>query len=128
MTYKKNVQKALRTAWEIENRPLIIIKSIKGQDSLVSKLIYDIFGGEILKTRVKKGWHFYNRIGGERLDFTNSRTKASIDDIEFEDIPSTPSEISDYLDKTDYWTFLMRFINSFEEIVGLQRYPRHIID
>ncbi|HEY6062675.1 MAG TPA: hypothetical protein VIV35_03645, partial [Chitinophagaceae bacterium] len=29
--------------------------------SVISQLIYDIFGGEILKTHTKKGWHFYNR-------------------------------------------------------------------
>ena len=41
------------------------------QDSLISLLIHDIFGGEILKTHTKKNWHFYNRIDGERVDFAN---------------------------------------------------------
>ncbi|MCX6253873.1 MAG: hypothetical protein NTV31_05280 [Bacteroidia bacterium] len=43
-----------------------------GQDSVILLLIHDIFGGEILKTHEKKGWHFYNRINGERIDFTRA--------------------------------------------------------
>ncbi len=45
------------------------------QTSLISLLIHDIFGGEILKTHKNKGWHFYNRIEGKRIDFTGSDLK-----------------------------------------------------
>jgi hypothetical protein len=92
-----------------------------GQDSLISLLIHDIFGGEILKTRKKNGWHFYNRIDGLRLDFTKSVMDKPTKEIQFEDIPSTPEETSDYFEKEDYSTFFMRFIRAFEESVGLEK-------
>jgi hypothetical protein len=94
------------------------------QDSVISMLIHDIFGGEILKTHKRKGWYFYNRINGVRIDFTGAETEKSKDDIKFEDILTTPDETSGYFDKTDYSTFFMRFVRAFEETVGLGQY-RH---
>ena len=93
-----------------------------GQDSLISLLIHDIFGGEILKTHSKRKWHFYNRIEGERVDFTGSDALMTGDDLSFEDIPSSPDETSNYIDQTDYTSFLMRFVRVFEETIGLDRY------
>jgi hypothetical protein len=90
--------------------------------SLISLLIHDIFGGEILKTRLKKGWHFYNRVEGKRFDFTGSDISKYADDTKFEDIPSTPDEICNYFEDTEYSNFLMRFVWAFEEAVGLEKY------
>jgi hypothetical protein len=90
--------------------------------SLISLLIHDIFGGEILKTHLKKGWHFYNRIEGKRIDFTSSDINTSSEDIKFEDIPSTPAETCSYFEDEEYSTFLMRFVWAFEEAVGLDNY------
>lgn len=86
-------------------------------DSQVSLLIHDVFGGEILKTHKKSRWHFYNRINGERIDFTRSRKYEE----KFEDIPATPDETHDYVDQIDYTNFFMRFVKAFEEIVGLDK-------
>ena len=91
------------------------------QASLISLLIHDIFGGEILKTHVKRGWHFYNRIEGKRLDFTSPEMNNSISDNQFEDIPSTPDETYAYFEDEEYSIFLMRFLAAFEEAVGLDR-------
>lgn len=90
----------------------------KGGDSLVSLLIHDVFGGEILKTHLRKNWHFYNRIDGEIVDFTKKKTPRK----NVEDIPSTPDETCAYLDQVDYSTFFERFVRAFEEIVGLDNY------
>ena len=90
--------------------------------SLISLLIHDIFGGEILKTRMKAGWHFYNRIDGKRIDFTSFDMNSYSDDIQFEDIPSTPGETYSYFEDAEYSTFLTRFIWAFEEAVGLDKY------
>jgi hypothetical protein len=106
------------------NNRLIPYQQTSGRDSLISLLIHDIFGGEILKTHMRKSWHFYNRIDGERLDFTGSDTVKSISDAKFEDIPATPDETYDYIDQADYSTFFMRFVRAFEEAVGLEEY-RH---
>jgi hypothetical protein len=96
------------------------------QDSVISMLIHDIFGGEILKTHNRKGWYFYNRINGERIDFSESTTDKFNDNKKFEDIPTTPDETSGYFDKTDYSTFFMRFIRAFEEAIGLEQYRQRL--
>ena len=126
MFNKKGVYEALKGSLELEsdrkltpdNRPI-------GQDSLISLLIHDIFGGEILKTHKRKNWHFYNRIEGERVDFTGSEVKFDRDAI-FEDIPSTPDETYDYIDQTDYTTFFTKFVRTFEEKVGLDKYQTSV--
>jgi hypothetical protein len=96
----------------------------EGKDGVVSLLIHDIFGGEILKTKMKSRWHFYNRIDGKRLDFTINDETKSYGDYSFEDIPSSPSETYSYVDKEEYSTFLMRFIMVFEEAVGLNKHQQ----
>jgi len=102
-------------------------KLVTGQDTLISLLIHDIFGGEILKTHTDKVWHFYNRINGERFDFTGSETHKSVETKGFEDIPSTPDETYDYVDQADYSTFFMRFVRIFEETIGLEKYRTALI-
>jgi len=104
------------------NRRLKSEKHTEGQDSLISLMIHDVFGGEILKTHTKKNWHFYNRINGERVDFTKSEEVKSVEDNRFEDIPSTPDETYDYFDLVDYSTFFTKFVSEFEETVGLEKY------
>lgn len=117
------VQEALRRSWELDNNPGCTTDNLAaGQDSVISLLIHDIFGGEILKTPKKKGWHFYNRINGERIDFTRSDTGKSSEDNRFEDIPSTPDETYSYFEQEDYSSFLMKFVSSFEEAVGLDNF------
>jgi len=92
-----------------------------------SMLIFDIFGGEILKTHFNNDWHFYNRVNGMRIDFTRPETGKSADPSRFEDIPSSPDEILHYFEKEDYLTFLMRFVRAFEETVGLKEYRSDLI-
>jgi hypothetical protein len=104
------------------NRRLISGNQTDGQDSLISLMIHDVFGGEILKTHKKKNWHFYNRIDGERVDFTRSKMGKSIISSGFEDIPSTPDETYDYFDQVDYTTFFTKFVSAFEEAVGLDKF------
>jgi hypothetical protein len=92
------------------------------QDSIISLLIHDVFGGEILKTHDKKNWHFYNRIDGERVDFANPAALHKTDsNAGFEDIPSTPDETFNYVDQIDYSYFFMNFVRAFEETVGLDK-------
>jgi len=91
------------------------------EDSLISLLVYDIFGGEILKTRKKRGWHFYNRVDGLRIDLTRPEIDNSDYEKGFEDIPATPDETYCYFEQEEYNTFLFRFIRAFEEAVGLDK-------
>lgn len=123
MFNKKIVQKALNQTWSLDKYVgSASDKTSDSQSGLISRLIYDIFGGEILKTHKKKGWHFYNRINGERLDFTLSGLHKSATDIPFEDIPSTPAETYNIFQDEDYSILFIRFIRAFEEVVGLKRY------
>jgi len=116
------VQEALKHSWQLDDNPGEIHNyPADNQDSVVSILIYNIFGGEILKTPKNKGWHFYNRIDGERIDFTRSDIDKSSEENPFEDIPSTPDEACNYFEQEDYSIFFMRFIREFEEAVGLEK-------
>ena len=122
------VQEALKHTWTLDNNPGLTPDNhpADGQSSETSLLIYDIFGGEILKTHKKKGWHFYNRVNGERIDFARSEMGKSSEDNRFEDIPSTPDETYNYFEHEDYSTFFMRFVRTFEEAVGLEKYRHNI--
>jgi hypothetical protein len=88
---------------------------------LISLLIHNLFGGEILKTHNRKGWHFYNRINGERIDFMQPVMEKSNHKNRMEDLPSDPDETCNYFEPEDYSTLFMRFIWSFEEAVGLDK-------
>jgi hypothetical protein len=50
----------------------------RGQCNVTSLLLNDLFGAEILKTPLPEGDHFYNRLGGERVDLTDSQFEAPI--------------------------------------------------
>ena len=126
MFNKNVVYEALKGSMELDSGQKLTPESRPiGQDSLISLLIHDIFGGEILKTHKRKNWHFYNRIEGERVDFTGSEVIFDREAI-FEDIPSTPAETYDYIDQTDYTTFFMKFVRTFEEKVGLDKYQTSV--
>jgi hypothetical protein len=123
MVNSKVVQKALKRTLALENNPGIkTSKPSDDQSGIISRLIYDFFGGEILKTRMEKGWYFYNLIEGKRVDFTRSKIVRFSGGDDFADIPSTPDETYNYFEKEDYATFSTKFINSFEEVVGLKKY------
>src|ERR1035437_2626405 len=73
MVNKVLVYEALkRSEFPESNSRLTSFFKTSGQDRLISLLIHDVFGGEILKTHKNKNWHFYNRIDGERVDFTKA--------------------------------------------------------
>lgn len=122
------VSEALKNCMAHEPSLNAHVKNDLEQTSLISLLIHDIFGGEILKTREKKGWHFYNRIEGKRIDFASADINKSSDDLQFEDIPSSPDETYCYFEDEEYSTFLMRFIWAFEEAVGLEKYRPRLTD
>jgi hypothetical protein len=115
------IQTAMNRARRSENSPgLNLVKSSADQSGVISQLIFDIFGGEILKTHKRKSWHFYNRINGERIDFTKSEIKKVSADNHFEDIPVSIDEINNYYEQEQYLPFYMMFIREFEESIGLE--------
>jgi hypothetical protein len=125
MFNKKVVQKALKQTREFD--PVCRLTPGITEDcssSMISRLIYDVFGGKILKICKKKGWHFYNHIDGEPVDFTVSETDNFSPEKNLGEQSATPEETRNYFAQEDYLTFYMRFINSFEEIIGLKKYRR----
>lgn len=61
-----------------------------GQCGVTALVAHDRFGGEILKTLMPSGGaHFYNRIGGSRVDFTASQFDRP---PHYDDIPSNRDE------------------------------------
>jgi hypothetical protein len=128
MINRSIVKKALKQTLDLDKTSnLTPVKPEDFRSCETSMLIFDIFGGEILKTHFKKGWHFYNRINGKRIDFTRSEKGKSSIAKRFEDIPSSPDEIHYYFEKEDYLTFFMRFVRAFEETVGLKEYRSDLI-
>jgi hypothetical protein len=121
MINRRIVKQALKCTLDLDKTSnLTPVKPEDFRSRETSMLIFDIFGGEILKTHYKRGWHFYNRINGKRIDFTRSEKGKSSGARRFEDIPSSPDEIHYYFEKEDYSTFFMRFVGAFEETVGLK--------
>ena len=117
------VQTALKRTWESnKNQGWVHTNPKDNKSSLISQLIYDIFGGEILKTHKKRNWHFYNRINGERIDFSTSERKRLSYGNHFEDIPASIDEINNYFEQEQYSPFYMRFIREFEETLGLDNF------
>ena len=52
-------------------------------------MVQDVFGGEILTTRIDEAWHFYNQIDGSRFDLTESQFTVR---ISYEDRKSNRDE------------------------------------
>jgi hypothetical protein len=124
MFNKKVVQQALKNTGVLNSIPSITSGiTPTDQSTLISQLIHDIFGGEILMTRKKKGWHFYNSINGEQIDFTISEKGNSPEKNTFKDLSSTPGKTLNSFINEDYSTFFIRFVMAFEEAVGLKKYP-----
>jgi hypothetical protein len=57
-----------------------------GQCNVTVLLVHELFGGELLKTCLPEGDHFYNRINGVRFDFTECQFAHP---ITYTDLPTT---------------------------------------
>lgn len=71
------IRKALQTAWSLETAAQWTRENpASGQCNVTAVVIHDLFGGEILRTRLPEVWHYYNRINGQRVDFTDRQFSA----------------------------------------------------
>jgi pimeloyl-ACP methyl ester carboxylesterase len=61
----------------------------KGQCGVTSLVVQDFLGGEIVKTLMPKGWHFYNKVNGIRYDYTSSQFDKG---VHYSDTPSNRAE------------------------------------
>jgi hypothetical protein len=87
---KERLQEVLCKAWFLSSSSLWTEENpARGQCGVTALVVNDLCGGEILKTETPGGWHFYNRLDGERIDFTASQFGAP---IHYADIPSSREE------------------------------------
>lgn len=84
------LQRALRKAWSLSTSSQWTADNpAAGQCNVTSLLIHELFGGDLLKTPLPAGDHFYNRIEGRRYDFTASQFDQP---IAYTDIEAEPAD------------------------------------
>jgi hypothetical protein len=87
---KDRVAAALAYSWSLKTSSKWLADNpARGQCNVTALLVNELFGGEILKTPLPDGDHFYNRIDGERIDLTDSQFDAP---VHYLDLPSDRSE------------------------------------
>jgi hypothetical protein len=74
-------------------------------------LVDELFGGEILKTPLPEGDHFYNRIEGERVDLTESQFGAP---VSYLDMASDRSEALAGTSASNYEALRAAFCERFK--------------
>ncbi len=75
MAFDENeIRTALRASWSRDtavqwtrDNPAL------GQCNVTAAVIHDLFGGRILRTKLRGIWHYYNEIEGRRIDLTDSQ-------------------------------------------------------
>ncbi|NGZ77695.1 YunG family protein [Saccharibacillus alkalitolerans] len=110
----EKILKALFEAWSIESSSKWTVSNpASGQCGVTAIVIQEIFGGEIVRTKISDGaWHYYNEIHHRRYDFTESQFDVA---PQYEDIRSTREEaFSDT--NLDQYTYL---IKSFKNALGM---------
>jgi hypothetical protein len=89
-SHVERIQYALKDSWSLKSSSKWSINNPAcGQCGVTSLVVNDLLGGEILKTHLSQGWHFYNVIQGKRYDFTASQFASK---IVYEDCPSNREE------------------------------------
>jgi hypothetical protein len=76
---KDRVAAALRASWSSRSSGQWVARNpARGQCNVTALLVNELFGGDILKTALPEGDHFYNRIDGQRIDLTDSQFAAPV--------------------------------------------------
>ncbi|RQH14811.1 hypothetical protein [Bradyrhizobium sp. RP6] len=85
-----DIQRTLRKAWSLSTaRQWTANNPAAGQCNVTALLVQELFGGDLLKTPLPAGDHFYNRIEGRRYDFTASQFDQP---IVYKDLPTSRAE------------------------------------
>ena len=75
----QQVARRLRNSWSPATaRQWTKENPAAGQCNVTALLVHELFGGDLLRTRLPEGDHFYNRIDGLRYDFTESQFREPI--------------------------------------------------
>jgi hypothetical protein len=82
-TIPQDLLPVLRASWSRETSGQWLPENpARGQCNVTALVVNDLMGGEILKTEAPGGWHFYNRVGDVRYDFTESQFDRPIHDAD----------------------------------------------
>lgn len=86
----EDIESHLLQCWSIKTSSKWTAENpYKGQCGVTALVINDFFGGQILKTLTDNQWHFYNRLNGQRIDFTAKQFNSK---LEYKDIETTRDE------------------------------------
>ena len=113
------IRRALKESWSGHTQsPFDPENPSYNQCSQTAIVVFEKFHGEILKTRVRtldghEYLHFYNRIGGQRYDFTAQQFEhlEYCEELEYQDIPSNVSEAAAGLQGTQLSSMRSAFAN-----------------
>ena len=121
MTFDETViRKALRDAWSPETAVQWTPDNpASGQCNVTAAVIFDLFGGEILRTRLADVWHYYNRIEGRRIDFTDSQFSSPgalfSAPASYDDEPTTRSAAMSGIPEREYETLKSALLSALDQ-------------
>lgn len=111
---KTKVAAALLGAWSPATSSGWLDESpARGQCGVTALLLNEMFGGDILKTPLPEGTHFYNRIAGERVDLTDKQFDAP---ITYLDLTSGRDEALADTSVTQYEALRSAFLARFHQL------------
>lgn len=103
---------ALSKAWSLQTSSKWSAENpAKGQCGVTTLVVNELLGGEIKKTKLPDGWHFYNYIDGKRYDFTASQFSGA---IVYLDIPSNRVEALSDTNEKQYSYLKQRVLKEME--------------
>lgn len=116
------IRQALLATWSERTQPAFCPETPSyNQCAQTAIVIFERFGGEILKTKVamcdgSRIEHFYNRIGGQLYDFTKDQFEIAgfVKPINYQNTPSGPQEA----EKTLQSSQLIAMRNGFNYVYG----------
>ncbi len=112
----RRVRRLLRACWSRASSTLWTSESpARGQCGVTALVTHDHWGGDILKTRTGDAWHFYNRIGGLRHDFTAEQFERAID---YSDLPSDRAEALTDTNEAQYGALAAAFAEALGQDAG----------
>ena len=93
---EKRIRETLIPSWSLKTAPQWIESTPwAGQCNVTSAVISELFGVEILRTPWNEQTdHYYNRVNGERFDFTDMQFEQP---IKYMDTPTTIEEVNNVL-------------------------------
>lgn len=96
----KQLIEVLYESWSIESSSKWTKENpAAGQCGVTALVMNDLLGGDIVKTKLSEGWHYYNMIEGKIVDFSQPQFKEI---PEYEHRPSNRQEAFTDTNKMQY--------------------------